>query len=533
MNKFVLYFTMILVLLPNIILLENAEQTYIAAKNLHLSSEMEPFIGESIPEGTRPTIGFCFSGGGYRSMISSLGFMIGAESTGLLRLGSYISTVSGSTWGLMTFLTRCFAHRGLTLAQFRDITKAKVSQDFWHWESLHWENILKRLEHKYHTYGCIEPADLWGALLADRLLGDLPDGGQNYSFKKIRNLLSKNCGGPYPLFNAIIKNVLPYEWFEVNPFYSKSSYLRTFVDTQLLGNKFRYGHLVDPRPEKLLPEESLGFYMGIFGCPFDANVGDILLQIGAAVPERWGLRDWFMREVTRLIEHFKLEKHNFLATTICNPAFDLERSSYQAETLTLADAGFSCNLGFPPLLNRNVDIIICCDASSDACKPKYPELFSEKQYADTHELPFPSLRYAQEVAPNILIFDKTEEGRLDPRVPAILYLRNPIMHSTFKLQYSTEEFDPLCNYMQSLAASPACTQAVRDLIRQRINLKLQVPQPPAPLEMATEPIPVGIPVAFPDAQIQSDEYQRLLTPVPELPEEHDDGFWCGCIPRLW
>ncbi|MBY0110379.1 MAG: hypothetical protein K2X90_04685 [Candidatus Babeliaceae bacterium] len=51
-----------------------------------------------------PRIAVCFSGGGYRAMISTAGFIAGAEKIGLLDAISYQAGLSGSTWAIAAWL---------------------------------------------------------------------------------------------------------------------------------------------------------------------------------------------------------------------------------------------------------------------------------------------------------------------------------------------------------------------------------------------------------------------------------------------
>jgi len=217
-----------------------------------------------------------------------------------------------------------------------------------------------------------------------------------------------------------------------------------YIPTKQLGSFFKGGQL-----QKVRDEETLGFLMGIFGCPYDFNIGDLLLQIAQAVPEKFPIeKSAIIAQVRALIKKCGLAKKNVLPSKISNPTYKMDENHYAKEFLTLADAGFDFNLTVPPLSRRKVDIIRCYDASTDSCKKGFPELQLVKNYADNHGMPFPCLKYKREIDQHVTIFKWDEQKRTGKKIPTIIYFGNPIQHSTFKLKYSKKEFDELCDYMK-------------------------------------------------------------------------------------
>jgi len=60
-------------------------------------------------------ISLCYSGGGYRSMICNLGFILGAAKIGLSPATVYDSSLSGSTWTrIPMFIRKIFQQENLT-----------------------------------------------------------------------------------------------------------------------------------------------------------------------------------------------------------------------------------------------------------------------------------------------------------------------------------------------------------------------------------------------------------------------------------
>src|SRR5690606_16403596 len=76
---------------------------------------------------------------------------------------------------------------------------------------------------------------------------------------------------PLPIYTAIQTNPDPYEWMEVTPFEVGSSFLEAYVPTWAYGRKFVHGVSIDKKPE-----QTLGYYLGIFGSAFEVNFEDLL-----------------------------------------------------------------------------------------------------------------------------------------------------------------------------------------------------------------------------------------------------------------
>lgn len=521
--------------------LSQGEINYIEKREPLVHKALEQFVQKPISQYKK--IGLCYSGGGYRSMISSLGFMLAAQDIGLRPAATYDASLSGSTWNhLSIFIRKIFAQQRKNLeklkqedknpkeiektettgffsntwgyftaiknylpsmpsffsrsknkeiesppesnkekalrqaspfakAKFilskvegedkqdareeeesflealRKKLKERVSTKFWNPFTLNWHNILEKLEKKHETYGHFKPADLWGALLTDRLLGDLPDKEQNFSFADIRAFLEETDTEPFPLFSSCIKNCPPmtqeYDWFEITPYASGSNDLKGFIPTEYLGSFFANGKLVKP-----LKEESLSFLMGVLGSAYVFNIGDPLLLLAQAIPTTYKCRDQVIQDVKKFIKKYDLCSRNFLPSRINNPTNKMESSPFSQPFIELADAGYDYNLTMPPLLRRKTDIILCCDASTDACTNGFPEMQKAKKYAAKHGFAFPALQYYKQIDKHLYLFKWDEKKQTSDKIPTIFYFTNPYKESTLKLEYSGQEFDEVCDFMR-------------------------------------------------------------------------------------
>jgi len=435
----------------------NEEIAYVEKRKSMEKEAQEKLTGKKLAK--RQKIGLCFSGGGYRAMIGYLGFILGAQEIGLLDAVTYNSELSGSTWGTANMLIRNYFYKKQHrddqrhfLEQFREILQERTSKSFWDLTTLHWHEIAKKLWHKWENYKELSFADVYGAMIADRLMGDLEDGGQNLSFKQIRKFLRKTKTYPFPLFDAIIKDTLSttgeYEHFEITPFSSGSSYLKGFIPTKHLGSIFENGKLI-----KQKNEESLKFILALIANPPDFNLDDIALQMVQYIPETWSYKNKIINLVHHSIKKYKiareLAKLNFLPSKINNPTYKMDTSPCNKKFLTLADAGFDFNITTPPLLRRNVDMIICCDDSTDSCKKGFPQLNLAKRDAERHGHAMPFTKYFKKIDEHVFVLKWDENGKISKNIPTIIYFGNPINNSTFKLKYSKKEFDELCNYMKN------------------------------------------------------------------------------------
>ncbi len=260
--------------------------------------------------------------------------------------------------------------------------------------------------------------------------------------------LRRNIDLPFPLFSTAIKNydagACKYGWLEINPLTSGSDDFNGFVKTKNLGSYFKSGNL-----ERKYLEQKIVFWNGIFGSPYDANLGDALQAFVEMSSQKW----WYpfvLKHLKQFIEAHKIMRKNILPSKIYNPTYGMYSSNMEkVEKLQLADAGFSFDLPLPLTLPRNPDIIICCDASSDALQKGFPELVEAAKYAKKHGYPFPSLRYSDQHG-NIFVFKKNSAGEVDKKIPTIIYFPNQIPEKMTKMHYSKEEFWKVCNSMKEM-----------------------------------------------------------------------------------
>jgi len=162
------------------------EKSYIARREQKVKDGLLAFTGQAsrsqeVGADVLPRLSFAFSGGGYRTMISSLGFMLGAQEIGLLDATSYVAGLSGSTWMMGNALLR-MKRSNMGLLEFRELLQKRVERPFGDLCDFEFDDFFKHMFTIFTERGVIEPADCWGALFADRLWGDLEGVQKNYIF---------------------------------------------------------------------------------------------------------------------------------------------------------------------------------------------------------------------------------------------------------------------------------------------------------------------------------------------------------------
>jgi len=348
----------------------------------------------------------------------------------------------------------------ITLQEFRQLLRVRLTKTkFLDVGSMQVDEIVKKISSVLLERYKIEPIDLWGMILTDRLFGDLDD-AQNITFAETQSCLaSGGCTPPFPLFSLVVSDVYPYEWLEISPFVSGSDYLRAYVPTYAFDSVFKNGKRV-----KVMKQRSLGWFLGLFGSSYNASLGDVIVQIA-----KKSEKEWLVNLMKMLVDEYNLHEERFLSSPIFNPTWKMDAHPFNERSqIEISDAGMSFNLPFPPLLKKErcVDIILVCEASRSAQTPVGPELQRARDYVLRRGLKFPSLDTYEKVSDQVLIF----ENRTDSTVPTVIYFVNPVSESTFKFDYDENEFDALCDTMRDEVV--ASKQAIVDAIRRKATVQV-------------------------------------------------------------
>jgi len=418
------------------------------------------FNRQTKPESV-PRIAFCFSGGGFRSMILTLGFLLGAQETGLLDSTMYMAGLSGSTWAIAPWLIS-----GKDLMSYTNELHRKIASGIDHIDTpAELRSLLKTIATKVLWKQYISAIDIYGAILANTLLTDLGPHKMHATLSETHNFLS--CGYfPLPIYTAIQSNLNPYQWMEITPFEIGSSFLKSYIPVWAYGRKFENGISIDRAPE-----QTLGYFLGVCGSAFEVNLEDIIRLTAFNATHLQNILPAFLdkpiQKLLGLVLNSPLGEARLFPSLLRNYTYQMENSPLKDQkNICLVDAGIDFNLPIPPLLrkDRNIDIIIIYDASASFAKKasiykKFvaKELEKAEKYARQHGLKFPEIDY-DNIHHNLLnVFMDPE----DSSMPVIIYF--PLIQNdyysdfdpeqctvsgycgTFNLQYAKNQIDELGN----------------------------------------------------------------------------------------
>ena len=402
-----------------------AEHTFTQRRLSLVQQSFNKLLNNEIPINKIPRIALCCSGGGYRAMLATLGFLKALQDIGMLDCTTYMAGLSGSTWAMAGWIAS-----QQSLDTYIAGLPKKLCNGLEAVKDPELLNILaKQLLNKAMHGQFISLIDIYGPTLANSLL---TDSGMN----RLTITLSKSHAHiadgslPLPIYTAVTPNVNPYEWLEFTPFEAGSSYQKAYIPTQYFGRKFKSGTSVN-----FAREQSLGYMMGVFGSAFEFDLEDAVRQtpdlintsISSFPPE---IQPMMHRIIDDLVSS-PLDRVRLAPSSLPNFTYKTTASELKEnKTLTLVDAGLAFNLPFPPLLReeRQVNIILVCDASADITN--FETLQWVEEYMQLKGLKFPSIDYATAVTQTMSIF-KNEQ---DPACPIVVYfpcIKNDAYSTTF------------------------------------------------------------------------------------------------------
>ncbi|HJM68667.1 MAG TPA: hypothetical protein QGF02_01855 [Candidatus Babeliales bacterium] len=348
------------------------EKEFLHARKKKTHPALEKLLGTKIKPSKTPTIAFCTSGGGYRSMVGTCGALLGADQEGILDTTTYISCLSGSAWGVYPWLLKQSQDPSFTIEKavanlpntMFDYKKDPFLMKAALKEPSQCIEIMSSFFTRYYLNEPVSFVDFYGILIGNSLLRNL-FGAKTFK-QSLHSMIpfAKTGAMPLPIGTAAITNSDCGGWLEVTPFTVGSQYLNASVSTDSFGSRF-----YKCKSAKTIAPYTADFFLGLFGSNFSINKADILTDSGLnkeiiGCPIIGELLKRY--EIYPLSEKSKLaEVNNF--TYKC-PGTELSSQ----ETLNLTDAGTAFNLPLPPLLNRKVDIVVIIDMSQCLDQPEDP-----------------------------------------------------------------------------------------------------------------------------------------------------------------
>jgi lysophospholipase len=378
-------------------------------------------LNQQLDPTTIPTIGVACSGGGFRAALAALGLMRGLTAIGLMDAVTYWAALSGSTWS-----TAGWMYRNTNLDEFTTYLQNNLSGNNAH-DKLDKMAMLEAMVRKYETGRPCSANDIWGSIIANTVLRSDTNNGQSIPFASLApNII--NGTYPIPLFTNIIgETESNYQWFETSPFVAGSTYLNTWIPTTAFGKKFNAGASEDP-----YPAETLGFILGMCGSAYALSMPDIIDNLDSMLEDELASCGcWPSRSPGKRLS----------PPVINNPTYNLQGAPLSSKkTITLVDAGISeINLPFPPLLRRNVQVYIVCDADSDNNSTVGNVMHFVEAWARKNGYTLPDIDYQALTTQDFTLLTSPQS----PQTPIIIYIPNRQSFSTLKFSYTNDEFNRL------------------------------------------------------------------------------------------
>ncbi len=364
-----------------------------------------------------PKIAVIASGGGVRASLATLGALSGLEEAGLLDTVLWVSTLSGSTWGLGTWIQNRILNSSLSVRQhsenFVQLIKNKSIASMNKAEA----NILLPILMINVAFDMpMSLIDLYGGFVANVVLGNFGQKKQVQSLSSQMKAMTKSS--PIPIYTAVNGEGNSHNyWYAYTPW--EISFEPTTIEglgfsipSWSIGRVFERGVSIDYKPEK-----TLGFHFGTFGSAFAADIATII--------ENTFLQDIDNKFVRSMINSIRERYGSVRASSarVVNFMKGVDGSPLKNEiTLKLVDGGLAFNLPYPPVSglrkDRSPDILIFVDASGSISAQGATELKKVEQYARAKGLKFPVIDYSM-VAKKVISVFRDEKDSL---VPIVIYM---------------------------------------------------------------------------------------------------------------
>jgi len=391
----------------------NLETEFLDKRNVKVRKALNELLGEELyHEGdTVPTIALVFTGGGYRAMIETIGFIEGAADTqggNIFDCCSYMMGLSGSTWAINPLVAS-----GLSPEKFAEEQKYKVGEGGV--ITLHKliSNLIVEspdyLEKRYiqSRFGQFcGPIGLYGHALSHALLSGYYINGRGRHTLTLSDLRTNLQDAQYPLpINVVVdpgNEDTERLWYEFSPFYFGTAQEQgSWINTKLLGSIFSKGSTLHP-----LPEYPLAYCMGIWGSAFALSPEDIAKEsvVGGFISRACSkIGSGFGEVYKRLFSGHDRAHALGRATAGTLPNYNYQREGALERVsalpvLRVIDGGITKegrgrhNFASIPALWRNVDILIMCDSQLPSTEAEAIEhLIAADEEAKRQRLPFPNL----------------------------------------------------------------------------------------------------------------------------------------------
>jgi hypothetical protein len=374
-----------------------------------VKAALEKLLNLQLTDNHVPNIAIACSGGGYRSMLYTAGFLSAAEQSGILETTTYLTGLSGSTWAIAPWIST-----QKSLEEFKNYIKECAARTFTEPTDHEQLLIFDAIEVKNHYNQEKTWLDLYGHLLGNVLLEYFKnDRYMVYASEQAE--IIKTGKLPYPIYTAIDANehlINNQNWYEFTPHQIGNPIDATYIPTWSYGRNFKEGTSRKGKHQHFPPEQSLAHQLGTFGSAFGADIHTIEQEIAKKMGH--------IALLEALVKPIEGKRPIHCYDTVPNWEYKLDVAHERAKNKhkTFVDAGTDFNLPIPPIsgLNpeRKADVIIICEASAGTIGHQLEKVAA---YMKKHTLPFPKITMENIDKKTISIFKEE-----DPNVPVVIYL---------------------------------------------------------------------------------------------------------------
>ncbi|XP_059374793.1 cytosolic phospholipase A2 zeta-like [Carassius carassius] len=445
------------------------EKNFMVKRKKVVSQALQTALNlSSAPEPSKvPVLAVVCSGGGSRALTGTYGSLKGLQKIQLLDAVSYITGVSGATWALGSLYGDPNWSKGGIDKSMESVKKELSKKALSMFSSEQLQEYKQRMEEREKEGLLVSLIDMWGLALEYLFQGKKHMG----TLSGMQRTVSEGQN-PLPIFTAVNlkngkkENITDAEWCEFTPFEVGFPKYGAFIPAQNFGSEYYLGHMV-----KKLPETGLSFLVGMWSSIFSINLTEIW-SIATGVTPSWmpwvgggvsntetdskptALGTYLISPVTdfakvlcdfmtirpivsqvyNFLRGFNLhnsynENTGFIAWKDTHPDAFPNTMTPADPVLSLVDAGFAVNAGFPPVVHshRHVDVILSLNYSWEP--DQFKVIKQTQEYCADRMIPFPKIDFKKvesEPPKEVYVFEDKE----NPDVPIVLHF--PLVNVSFK-----------------------------------------------------------------------------------------------------
>lgn len=383
------------------------EKKYLSERLAINKASIETLLKRNIEDHQVPKIAIGCSGGGYRAMLATTGFLagaekIGTEKTNLLGATRDIAGLSGSTGAILSWIAT-----QQSLTEFKDYIKNCAAKSFIHptdeEELLIYDAAAVRSHFKQQHEA---PFVLYGDLIGNAVLKKFGKKRHMIYLSHLATII-EDGSYPYPICTAIDATetqeaMLNPTWYGFTPHKIKNYRDNLDIPTWAFGREFENGTSHKGEFDIYPPEKNLSYILGTcwsaFGAPFHLIKKELGKTLGV--------------DLENILTSLDAQRLDFYAK-VPNYTYKLdEHKLHESKTQSFVDAGTAFNIPTPAIHDANIMII--CDASAGKIGN---ELEKAMEYMHNNKLPFPKINFDNIDKKTISIFKEE-----DPNVPVVIYL---------------------------------------------------------------------------------------------------------------